>query len=173
MISFKTQFDKLTRAYINDEVNPNANCACFVGNLLNGDSGWSDIRTVDSNSDNAYIMQPIRFEGEWSINSSPYQNAIRIISQESDNTYTAEEIVDIETVFLVGLYKLLPREVRKAASRSWTPRSGLECLKGYPGYEDALFTAFQAALDRLREIHISKGENVDEFVFVKRKLETA
>lgn len=40
-----------------------------------------------------------------------------------------------------------------------------------PLYEDSLFAGMSAALDVLRQIHIERGENVDEVpVFTKRKL---
>lgn len=49
MITYKEQFDKLTRAYINDEVQPFENCACFVGNLLNKNAMWCLAKPVFNN----------------------------------------------------------------------------------------------------------------------------
>lgn len=45
-------------------------------------------------------------------------------------------------------------------------------LDDHPNYEAALFTGMSAALDVLKEIHRSRGENVDEDIpaFTKREL---
>lgn len=37
---FKTMFDKLTQAYIHDQVRPLDACACFIGNMLGGVNSW-------------------------------------------------------------------------------------------------------------------------------------
>jgi hypothetical protein len=168
MISFKTQFDKLTAAYINNEVDPNCNCACFVGNLLNRKPEWGGVRNIDISQD--FMLESIK--SSWR-GMTFYEEAVLHIIQESDNTYTSEEIVALENIFLKTLYKLIPLEVRRKVLGLLPSSLSKRYLHEHPAYEDALFTAFQAALDKLREIHISKGENVDEFVFTKRKLELA
>lgn len=70
------------------------------------------------------------------------------ISEESSGLYTVEDIVALEETFMNRV--------------------------GYHHSEDELFHAFDATLDHLKKIHISKGENVDETpLFKKRKLQTA
>lgn len=51
--------------------------------------------------------------------------------------------------------------------------SGLRLTEEDEGYEDALFTGMCDALDVLKQIHISKGEIIDDVpVFKKRKIQT-
>lgn len=153
MITFKEQFDKLTRAYIAGMVNPYFPCACFIGNLLNGTMEWSSARhyrtlgrsTVFSEHSNENAVR-----------------AIESIERESEGMYTAKEIVDLENLFLKTLEEETVGEVNFPTMEMF----------GHPKYEDALFKAFTVTLDALRGIHKSKGEIVDDFIFTKRKLET-
>lgn len=68
------------------------------------------------------------------------------------NFYTMEEICDLENIFLDSiLYICFPVPT-----------------------ENSLFDAFERTLEKLKEIHISKGEVIEDTpVFVKRKLEMA
>lgn len=42
--TYKEQFDKITRAYIENKLDPYNGCACFIGNLLNNTSSWGNYR---------------------------------------------------------------------------------------------------------------------------------
>lgn len=48
--TYKEQFDKITRAYIRDEIRPWENCACFIGNMLNNTSAWAFYRTCNGST---------------------------------------------------------------------------------------------------------------------------
>lgn len=155
--TFKEQFDKLTEAYIRNEVNPWSPCQCWVGNLLNNQSGWIDGRWMLGKvkspenipawigiDDKAEIMRLVH-------------NARSCVKEQSNGLYTLEEIVELEAIFMTGM---------EAFGASITiPKNPT------PEYEEALFKAFEKTLDRLKEIHIAKGENIDESpVFTKRQL---
>ena len=136
--TYKEQFDKLTRAYINNEVDPYRACACFVGNLLNRKGAWINCRSGFST----------HLEGEWGIVHDA--DAIKCINEESNGLYTPKEIVDLEYLFLKSF-------------------GDSHCNDKSP--EDSLFIAFEATLDLLKKIHISKGEVIDETpIFTKRTL---
>lgn len=57
MKTFQEQFDKLVKAYMNDKVKPMAPCACFVGNLLNGNMAWSDARSCAVRIDDSVVFR--------------------------------------------------------------------------------------------------------------------
>lgn len=56
MVTYKEQFDKLTRAYIAEEVNPYRSCNCFIGNLLGTDE-WK--RNIESEHNGQYSGEEI------------------------------------------------------------------------------------------------------------------
>lgn len=153
MITFKEQFDKLTRAYIADMVNPYFPCACFIGNLLNGTMEWSSARHYRTLGRSTLAPQQELYY---------VKQAIESIERESEGMYTAKEIVDLENLFL----KTLEEETVGGVDFPTME------MFGHPKYEDALFKAFTVTLDALWGIHKSKGEIVDDFIFTKRKLET-
>lgn len=150
MITFKEQFDKLTAAYIKGEVHPFQNCACFVGNLLNGQHAWGATRTYSSNGIQARRCEqlPLYF-------LEYYKEGLNCINTASDRTYTVKDIVRLENNFM------------RIITRNWS------ILEPHTPSEDCLFEAFSSTLDLLKEIHESKGEVVDPFEFTKRQLVTA
>lgn len=142
MNTYKEQFDKLTRAYINDEVNPYSECACFVGNLLDGSREWAKFRRGDC----------YKGKGEVFIASFPIDG------------YTTHEIVALENCFMEYIWENIKDKHEKFT----------DCSPVYnelQNKEDVLFEAFEKTLALLKEIHISKGENIEEeFEFKKREL---
>lgn len=155
MITFKEQFDKLTTAYINNEVKPYIGCACFVGNLLNRVGTWGCIREYRSFGES--ILQ------DWC--AEVFGAGDKFILEESEGTYSAKEILSLENLFLKTL------ERKTIGYKAPTFSNSLDTMvTKHPNYEEALFTAFSVTLDALRGIHESKGEKVDEFIFTKRKL---
>lgn len=154
MIPFKTQFDKLTMAYIEEKVDPYKECACFVGNLLNGNNRWNGIRKYMTNG-RSTILDPTFYDYGGSVNL-----AVESIKEQSDGMYSPEEILHLENVFL---YTLEQGTVGTYES----PCRGT--VLTHPNYEEALFKAFSITLDELKKIHESKGEVVDEFIFTKRQ----
>jgi hypothetical protein len=126
--SYKEQFDKLTRAYINDEVEPYISCSCFVGNLLNNKSVWDFGRRVIGNIET---------------DASCLRVAQNCIDRESSGLYSVKEIVDLEARFML-------------------------CVDNHN--EEGLFNAFSKTLDLLKQIHLSKGEIIDEVPEFKRRV---
>lgn len=144
--TFKQQFDKLTTAYIENKVEPWEPCGCFVGNLLNGHEAWTYGRKYSN-------FSPLLLEG---IN---YHIGLQCVLEQSKGLYTMEDICRIEKAFMTPLKQGL-----KAYQGITHVPSLIEALEyeQTAGYEETLFTAFSNALDVLREIHLAKGEVIEE-----------
>jgi hypothetical protein len=156
MIPFKVQFDKLTTAYIEDRVNPYHPCACFIGNLLNSTGAWSNVREY-------YVRgQSIKTSYAEGLNYGMCS-----IAEQSEETYTVDNIISLENLFLKTLEKETIGIGIEQDHICYT--SGL--VRAHLNYEEALFKAFSVTLDTLREIHESFGEKVDDFTFTKRELQ--
>lgn len=78
------------------------------------------------------------------------------------NGYSIKEYKRMERALMVKLGV-------KAFTFSWLPDTGVN--DSNPEYEAALFAGMSAALDVLKQIHIERGEVIDEVpVFTKRQL---
>ena len=138
--TYKEQHDKIVSAYMKDKLDPLNSCACFIGNLLNGKAEWAWIRTWKDNL--PVVNHPLhRF----------FLSGIRCIFAESNELYSVENIIALERNFLKTLY---PKGINLAGTFD----------------EDKLFEAMDTTLEMLKQIHISKGEKVEEIEFVKREL---
>lgn len=145
--TYKEQFDKITRAYFNNELEPMNSCACFIGNLLNGRTVWRLIRGfLELEIKNEFkeprdILTPIK--------ASDYclTEGEKCIVSESAGLYSADDIIEMENNFL----------------KLWSNGGRTE---------QSLFEAMDSTLDMLRKIHESKGEVIDSFEFKKRELAT-
>lgn len=124
MITYKTQFDKLTRAYINGEVDPYKSCACFVGNLLGG-SAWEDCR--------------INFGKIISQENEKKYTSLQFINLMSNGFYSAQDIVDMEREFLFVIAKNTVG-LESIGSEFSLGFAGPKI--NHPNYENALFLAF-------------------------------
>lgn len=150
-LDYASQFNKLTEAYIRNEVNPMTNCNCFVGNLLNNRPKWAAHRffprILRVNPESLYRT---KFTSLKSINY--------ILEEQTNSFYTPSDILLLERMFL----------------KTFLLSGGNEVADWYNPLEtdeDALFVAFEKTLDLLKEIHISKGEIIEEVpTFVKRQL---
>lgn len=157
--TYKEQFDKLTIAYIAGKVQRLNSCACFIGNLLNGNGSWRPLGTsichdlviMGISDRTARMRAEEELLGGFGINS-----VLRTLSKECKNFYSPVDILELEGIFL-----------------TWS-RSDAD-YNNYANEEDALFIGFVKTLERLKEIHISKGEIIDEdqpLVFKKRELQS-
>jgi hypothetical protein len=135
MISFKTQFDKLTRAYMTTGIDPHNPCFCFVGNLLNNTEEWFDGRGWKPGiiNDDKYCVEIAECS----------------IIKESKGLYSVREIVEIEAVFLNTYENTGGSEI----AYGW----GNPCDQD----EHALWIAFVKGIEKLKEIHESKGEVIE------------
>jgi hypothetical protein len=153
--TFKQQYDKLTSAYIANKVNPWNDCACFVGNLLNGNSNWHKARHLEPGE---YVPKDVSI----------------CLREEAGNLYHFTHIINMEKIFL--------DEVNSGTypnagylSPNYYPNGvcieEAEPKNQHPNYENALWSAFVKTLDYLKQVHIESGEDVDgEFEFKKRDL---
>lgn len=131
--SYKTQFNKITEAYIKDEIRPMDRSFCFCGTLENGDYKWIDEKT-----------------------------AIGL-------TYTYQEYSRMEDALL---NELTDFHVYKIGDDGWHGNACPE-LSNPAEYEPALFKGMCNALEVLKQIHIEKGEVIDDTPqFKKRQLAT-
>ena len=144
--TFKEQFDKIVNAYLKNELEPVNPCGCFIGNLLNNKSSWIQVRDI-------------RFNIEKDLNRPYVKGGVECIFSESNGLYTPEEIIGMEAIFMKTIY-------------------GEECMKSQEDFqegefEEAIYEAMEKAPLKLKEIHESKGEIVEDYTFTKRKLELA
>lgn len=91
MKTFQEQYDKMLKAYINDEIHGGSCEKCFVGNLLNKNEDWAYVRKI-------IICNP--FKSVLAPSSTFFHIGKKLIEIESDNTYTPEEIVALENCFM-------------------------------------------------------------------------
>jgi hypothetical protein len=139
--TFREQYNKIVSAYIKDELDPFQVCACFVGNLLNGDKDWQHIRDFWDNGESM-----LRNPNKWGF---PMSYSQKCIAKQSGGLYNAQEILDLENLFLKTL--------------NYSPIVATFT-------EENLFKAMEVTLQKLREIHESKGEIVEDYTFTKRQL---
>jgi hypothetical protein len=158
MITFKQQFDKLTEAYINGQVDPYTSCGCFVGNLLNGNTKWDEARSFEkliSNNPLDECFLPIALcEGEKGIDLID-----KVIQKEAEGFYSRIEILQLERSFMLTYQQ----------HGGVSPSEAISRRIRYEINEESLFKAFEVTLDLLKQIHESKGEVVEPFEFVKRQ----
>jgi hypothetical protein len=142
--TFQEQYNKIVDAYYKDELVPYANCACFVGNLLNNDDNWALGRG------NKFGTTNRRWES--------ITEAEQCIKKNANGFYTLQEILALEMIFMDTLHKNLTNDAPSPLRKKWE------------GWENSLFDAMSTTLDALKLIHASKGEVIESFSFQKRKL---
>ncbi len=152
--TFQEQYDKIIKAYLKNTLHPFSSCACFIGNLLNGQDGWARTRGFASSKPKEFIATISKFATPIEIMA-----AEACVRQESNYFYTLQEIYALESHFLTTLCQnAVP-----------TPGLTIYFLNRYT--EDDLFNAMESTLIKLRELHESKGEVVQNYTFTKRKLQ--
>lgn len=156
MITYQQQYDKLSYAYIEGKVDPLDPCACFIGNLLNNQTEWSGIRDLCSVPISSKLAD-----------YPPHmvRNAENCIAIQSDNLYTPEDIIALEMCFLESI-------VKNGGELDHWDQWGIdddEFVAITERDEEALFIAFSKTLEMLREIHIRKGEVIDNPPILRRK----
>lgn len=116
----------------------------------------------------AYIKDRIRpLSGNYCICGTLYGNSnwMNVVKLRAGFPYSIEELIMIESALLSPL---IPFGAEKHGDWRGAWGGWLEC--DAEGYEDALFDGMSAALDIFREIHISRGEDVEAFEFKKREV---
>ncbi len=164
-MNYSQAFNKLTEAYIKDEVNPFSSCNCFVGNLLDNSNKWAHNREYQE------------------VINKKFKITSCVTENKTFDNYTMQEIVKLERMFLITYIKFGKREEFCenedefnygketdffSKDETWENVSKIQ--------EDALFKAFEKTLDLLKDIHKNKGEDIDnQFIpeFKKRELQTA
>lgn len=151
-MTYKQAFDKITTAYLNGKLEPWSNCACFIGNLLGGEH-WAPARKESS------CHPTLKFLGAQYIRAAGH------------DMYTPEEIFTMESNFLMVINDNLGCEESLRENEKFYPYYNGNPKCWMEGYEDALFSAMESTLEMLKQIHIAKGEVIDEEIpFTKRQL---
>ena len=82
--SFSEQFDKITRAYSSDELNPLDPCGCFIGTIQNCTNQWAILKVYS------------RLAGSIPVSAG--------LKDPEYSFYTMEEIIAMEQNFLCECY---------------------------------------------------------------------
>lgn len=149
--TYKEQFDKITRAYIANELEPYQDCACFIGNLLEGGI-WSMCRPDFGKVGRLPIIQ-----------EHEYIEGLNFIREMSNGLYSPQDIMNMEKNFL---------EVINSNTTTNDSIGGIN-HKRHRNFENALFLAMESTLEMLKKIHEDSGEIVDppSVPFTKRQLQ--
>lgn len=142
--TYREQYDKIIEAYFRDEIEPYDGNFCFCGTLAGGCVYWSrhDIEPSDFRDFETYKYTTLQF--------ARMEDALLLTIRKETVGYS------LDGEHFKQLYALSYFGER-------------ETIKRHSNYETALFNGMCAALDVLRQIHIERGENVDEVpVFTKR-----
>lgn len=154
-MEYLKQREKIVQAYFKNKLNPYSGCACFVGNLLNNTTKWTQCRVFTDDdgflaSDKVEITKLAQFK--------------YYLRNESNSFYTPEQIIKLETNFLKTIRDNTVKGVMDSIDDAFQ----------HPNYEEALFKAMDSTLDLLLEIHIANGDKsvieLEKPVFVKREL---
>lgn len=137
-LTYRQAFDKITEAYIKDEIRPMKAHFCFCGTLANNDSGW-------------------QFASRHEHTAYPY--TVKDFGRMEAALFSPFTELEYEGIGLINDKILWDGNHHK-------PISVL------PNYEERLFQGMCAALEVLKNIHKSRGENVEDFQFTKRQLKT-
>lgn len=86
--------------------------------------------------------------------------------------YTGLQYTEMEHAFMEPIRVFLRRNVHSGSSKTWIDDYNKSSVVN-ADYEAALFQGFQDAIEILRQIHISRGEEVDDRAFVKRETKNA
>lgn len=153
-ITFREQYDKLVKAYLAGEVNPWRSCACFVGNLLNKADTWAYL--IERGEEGGAMEELLKLRKreldyfrENYLKLQDRGEALSCIRVHGRDMYSPKEIVELEALFMrtYGLHTQYEKEIN----------------------EEKLFEAFEVTLLKLREIHESKGEVIEDYIFKKRE----
>jgi hypothetical protein len=166
MWTYKQVYDKLTEAYISGKVDPWDPCFCMVGNMLNNTQQWASCRGVHSGLalGRGLLVTPgtgVYVNEVW---NKILDRAVISIKEESENTYNAQEIADIEIAFLSVYQNSGGRPTGEGIFTSEEQRVI---------NEEALWKAFVAGLEYIKSIHIARGENVEQEVALVKRVKEA
>lgn len=149
--TFKEQYDKIVKAYLNNSLAPFYNCSCFIGNLLNNNPDWAQGRDI-VNFGNSFRLRMRTLPTTLFISA-------RVLEETANGFYSLKEIVVLENHFL----NTLGIDPNLYYSRHRSPE-----LLAYT--EARLFKAMESTLIKLRELHEAKGEVIEDYSFTKREL---
>ncbi len=142
MLTYKQAYDRLTEAYIKDQIQPYNPEFCFCGTLNDSSPQWFNSSCAEKQA-------------------NKHNDGIH---------YSGEELFAMENEFLNHLH------VKLNTAEKYDPfsliRKGIVYTIYHPQYEQVLFEAFCKALDVLKQIHIDRGEVIDEVPEFKKRVLT-
>lgn len=157
-MTYKQAFDKITEAYIKGEIKPYSKSYCVCGNLSGGRE-WSRIMSYREFDNDVFVRE---YSGDKFIERP-------MMELRAKHFYSGYEYYAIEDALLTTIKNI-------AFPDSESKYSTVDLFhepEDNPKYEEALFKGMCAALEVLKQIHISRGETIDETAFIKRELVNA
>lgn len=169
--SYQQQFDKITKAYMNDKLEPRKTDCCFVGNLLDGYRDWVNLRLC-------YASGLLKKASILNYVSDCHQHFAEIHDFYQNtwaNHYSIDEIIELEQAFFNYLFPYGFDEVIDYEKEfKLKDKKIVKYLKiSIQEYEGRLYLAMEAALAKLKTIHERYGEVIEKSSFKKRDLQTA
>lgn len=167
--SYQQQFDKITKAYMNDKLEPRKTDCCFVGNLLDGYRDWVNLRLCYKNG-----MLKKAYMYNYKIDCHEHFTEIHDFYQSTwANHYSIDEIIELEQTFFNYLFPFGFDEVIDTEKElKLKDKKIVEYLKiPIEEYEKRLYLAMEVALKKLKEIHEKYGEVIEKSSFKKRELQ--
>lgn len=143
MLTYKQAYDLLIDAYYKDEIKPYDASFCFCGNLNENNRSWL---SHDDKCTTHY--DGINYNGKelWLMEDA-------LLSHLNKELYTD------------GKYTMFSKDY--SFEDGWVVRKD---TTKYENYEDVLFEAFCKALDVLKQIHIERGEVIDEVCELSKRV---
>lgn len=146
--TYAEQYEKIVQAYLKEQLQPFIECACFIGNLLNGKREWSRARRPDTPHVHREFEEFVSPDLVLIPSVGPNVSiGLHCIKEEGGGMYEVKDIIAMEQNFL---------RIYNKGDKS----------------EDALFEAMCSTLEMLRQVHIDKGEIVESIPLKKRELAT-
>src|SRR5689334_19142457 len=93
--TFRQQYDKIVGAYLRNQLSPSDNCACFIGNLLNGRSTWAAARRYHDHPEDWRSTTT-----QWSVDDLLVDQSEECVKEQSSGLYNLLEIYNLESIFI-------------------------------------------------------------------------
>ena len=148
--TFQEQYNKVVKAYMENELRPMRSSSCFVGNMLNNRCEWIHLRKLEINNNGKMNLVPVSEEeflngfitdSNREMQLASYRRRLNLLK----GFYTIDDICKLEQCFLNAVNWMNTKD------------------------ENKLFSAMEKTLLLLREIHESKGEEINYVESFKKR----
>lgn len=144
--TYEQQWQKLTTAYLNNELRPFSSSFCLCGNLCDNSDDW-----FNRNCSHRAINVPLDTK------------------HHDYGQYTGQELFDMEDALLQTIHKQCGTTSKY--DKLCTNKDRLKYfVEHHPNFEDALFEGMCNALEVLRKIHESKGDETAKIITLSKRV---